>query len=104
MCSGEESVDELKIHECQYQGSGIRIESSRSYFHKRFTWQLVITRQATEFDLENNHELEQVGEEIWSTVVEINNCPYCGEKLRRTILDSIKYAHFDSSGWSVDIS
>ena len=97
-------MDKFKFHECQYQSAGIRIERSRSYFHKHFTWQLVISRQANELDLENNHELEQVGEEMWSTVIEINYCPYCGEKLRRAILSSIEYAHFDSSGWSIDIS
>ena len=100
MCSDEVMMDKFSIHECKYQGPGIRIERSRSYFHEDFTWQLVITREANELDLENNHELEQVGEVIWSTVVEINNCPYCGEILRDANLESIEYALFDSSGWS----
>jgi len=103
MYSDDGMMDEFKIHECPHQDSGVRVEYSRSYFHEHFTWQLVISRQATELDLENNHQLEQVGEEMWSTVVEINNCPYCGATLRRDVLDSIKYAHFDSNGWSIDI-
>jgi len=104
MCLNEETMDKFAVHECQYQDSGIRIEFSRSYFHEHFTWQLVVTREATELDLEMNHELEQVGDQIWSTVIEINNCPYCGEKLRRSALDSIEYAHFDSSGWEIDVT
>ena len=97
------NMKNFKIHECNNQGPGIRVEYSRSYFHERATWQLVVAREATEYDLENNHYLENVGDEIWSTVIEINNCPYCGEKLREESLDSIEFAHFDSSGWSVDI-
>ena len=97
-------MDKLTVHECQYQDPGIRIEFSRSYLHERFTWQLIITKESTELDIEQNHHLEQVGDQIWSTVVEINHCPYCGEKLRHAPLESIKYAHFDFSDWETDIT
>ena len=92
-------MSKFRIHECQYQGPGIRIEHSRSYLHDRFTWQLVVTREASAYDLENNHYLEHLGDEVWSTVVEINNCPFCGIKLRDEQLSDIDFAHFDSSGW-----
>ena len=95
---------EYQIHDCLQQRPGVRIERSRSYFHSDFTWQLVITREATEEDLQNNNHLENVGDEIWSTVVEINNCPFCGEELRKEDLSTMEYAHFDSSGWSIDVT
>ena len=98
----EDNMSIFRIHECQYQGPGIRIEYSRSYLHDRFTWQLVVTREASAYDLENNHYLEHLGDEVWSTVVEINNCPFCGMKLRDEQLSDIDFAHFDSSGWSVE--
>ena len=56
-------MGKLKIHECQFQVPGIRVEYSRSYFHKKFTWQLVITKEATEVDLEYDSYLENVGDE-----------------------------------------
>lgn len=97
-------MNEFKIHKCRYQHAGVRIEYSRNYSHDNYTWQLIITREATELDIENNHILEQVGETIWDTFVEINNCPYCGEKLRHTALETIEFTHFDFSNWSVVIS
>lgn len=97
------TVDELEIHECRFQGSGIRIEKSRNYFHDGSTWQLVVTREATEEDLANNHYLEVVGEGIWSIVVEISNCPYCGKELRNDKAKDIRFVLFDSTGFSVKI-
>ena len=97
-------MNKSKIHKCQYQSAGIIIEYSPSYSHNHFTWQLVITREATELDIENNHILEQVGDTIWNTFVEINNCPYCGENLRNTALETIEFTHFDFSSWSAVIS
>jgi hypothetical protein len=94
----------FRIHECPFQGPGIRIEHSRSYFHDKFTWQLVVTREASARDLDHNHHLENPGDELWSTVVEVNNCPFCGLKLREDKLSNIDFSHFDSSGWSVESS
>lgn len=42
---------------------------------------MVVEREATEEDLEENHVLEEVGESIWTFTAEIYNCPYCGSEL-----------------------
>ena len=96
-------MKDFKIHTCKFQSEGVRIEKSRSYFHEEFTWQLVITREATEDDLNNNHHLENFGDEIWSVVTEINNCPYCGCKLRGKPKNDGEFCLFDSSGFSVEV-
>ena len=89
-------------HVCKAQSSGVRVEYSRCTFHEKFTWQLVVAREATEEDLEENHYLEEVGEELWSTVIEINNCPFCGKKLRDKKSTELGFVHFNSAGWSVE--
>ncbi len=91
----------FEVHECTFLSPGIRIEKSRSYFHDDFTWQIVVEREATEKDLEENHYLENVGDPIWSVVVEINHCPYCGEQLRENKIGNKAFDLFDSSGWSM---
>jgi len=48
-------------HACEAQTDEIRIEFSDDIFQDNFTWQLVISRGATESHLENNHYLENVG-------------------------------------------
>lgn len=88
-------------HECSYHHQGIRVEKSRSHFHEKFTWQLVIEREATEEDLEENNYLENIGDTIWSVVAEIDYCPYCGEQLNQEKDENKEFALFDSSGWSV---
>lgn len=44
------------------------------------------------------------GDDIWSIMLEITHCPYCGEKLPGLEkIDNIsygKFSHIDSSGWS----
>jgi len=94
-------MNEFEIHECSYQFPGIRVEKSRSYFHEEFTWQLVIEREATEKDIEENHYLENIGDQLWSVVAEINYCPYCGMRLNEMEHKQKSFALFDSSGWSV---
>jgi len=89
-------------HVCKAQGSGVRVEYSRGTFHEKFTWQLVVAREATEEDLEKNHHLEEAGEELWSTVIEINNCPFCGKKLRNEKSADLGFVHFNLAGWSVE--
>ncbi len=90
-----------EVHECTCQFSGIRIEKSRDYFHEDFTWLIVIERVATEMDLEENHYIENIGDQIWSVVAEINHCPYCGMQLSECKKEKKNFALFDSSGWSV---
>ncbi len=67
-------------------------------------WNLIIRRESTETDLENNHYLEEAGETIWETILEISHCPYCGEHLDNsgTICEG-KFLHRDCSGYSMKI-
>jgi hypothetical protein len=67
-------------------------------------WNLIIRKEASKEDLEENHYLEEVGEIIWETILEISHCPYCGEALGKTgTVVSGKPIHRDYSGWSVTI-
>jgi hypothetical protein len=90
-------------HICKLQPISTRVEYSRDSFHGDFTWQLVLSREATKEDLENNHCLENVGEELWSLVAEINNCPYCGLSLSKPKKDDGEYILFNSIGGSVNV-
>ncbi|SEO41326.1 hypothetical protein SAMN04490369_108612 [Vreelandella aquamarina] len=67
-------------------------------------WCLVIERVATEDDLQVNQYLEEVGDTLWTTAVEIKCCPYCGVGLTdaRSVMSSEDFGYFihiDSSGW-----
>jgi len=68
------------------------------------TWRLEIQREATEADLEGNHALEMVGEIIWTTMLEITHCPYCGNRLIEPEFqlpgDFGRFVHIDNSGWN----
>lgn len=65
-------------------------------------WVLSLYREATDDDLEQNHHLEQVGDLIWNTRVEIRHCPFCGAPLAQAEIPAQPSAptHYDSSGWS----
>jgi len=76
------------------------MEKDAGYFRKSENWVLVVSRSATEEDLEENHYLEEVGEEIWSTVVEISHCPYCGKSLGAIRSREAEIAHFDFNNWN----
>jgi len=89
-----------RAHRCSCQTPGIRIERDGSYFGNDDVWVLVVAREATDEDLEEDHYLEGIGEELWSTVVEIAHCPYCGEKLGEVGSEEVEFAHFDSSDWN----
>ncbi len=74
-----------------------------NYFGKEDNWVLVIVRSATEDDLVENHYLEEVGEDIWCTAVEISHCPYCGiylGEIRGDAANTVKIAHFDYRSWN----
>ncbi|MBF0266089.1 MAG: hypothetical protein HQL46_12525 [Gammaproteobacteria bacterium] len=95
----------MNTHECEnLPPQGIYIECSDCKAEKKIIWNLYIQREATESDLEENHYLETEGEAIWTTILEITHCPYCGIHLPG--LDNIdkksygKFTHIDSSGWS----
>jgi predicted aldo/keto reductase-like oxidoreductase len=96
-------MSEYQRHRCNFQNDGIRIKKPRSHFHENFSRQLVISRETIKDDLENHHCLENIGQEIWTTVIEINNCPFCGEKLREKKIKYCEFSLFDSTGISVDI-
>ena len=79
------------------------MENSRYGPNEAFTWKLVVTRESTEEDLESNHHLENVGEDMWSVVVEINNCPFCGKELRAEKSEEMDFELYDSTGVSIRI-
>lgn len=94
-----------ELHECESLPiNGVRvIWAMDNIIRKCHTWQLVIQREATETDLMNNHYLEEEGQTIWTTQLEITHCPYCGKKLidgkRTDFNDYGQFVHFDRTGW-----
>lgn len=94
------------IHDCgQIPNSGIAIRCGSAFFENEdLSWCLFIERLATEEDLQENHYLEEIGEQIWTTAVEIKFCPYCGVELLTNkpggLTEEFGYfVHIDSSGW-----
>ncbi len=97
--------ENFKKHECaHFPDKGVYIYFSDN---GKPAWKLHIQREATESDLEENHYLESEGEAIWTTMLEIIHCPYCGIQLPG--LEKIdeesygKFQHIDSSAWSSKI-
>ena len=95
-----------RYHECDHiPKKGIIIVYNNQFGQRRDepVWHLVIQREATEADLEENHYLEEVGETIWSTELEITHCPYCGQKLFDPETNGIEgygqFKHIDCTGW-----
>lgn len=69
-------------------------------------WCLVIEREATEADLEKYPILQHVGETVWTTVIGISHCPYCGDRLAATFKPSpraAQFRHLDHTGWDSKI-
>ncbi len=95
----------LKEHRCPAMpDNGVVIYHHRHpRIRKTSTWQLWILREATEQDLEANSVLNEVGETIWETIIEIAHCPYCGQCLpaekRDLPPDFGKFVHMDHSRW-----
>jgi len=98
-----------KLHQCETMPKvGVHIVYSKDDFcRKGGTWRLVIRREATEDDLIENHHLEEEGQTIWETYLEITHCPYCGEFLydsQEIIFEDIgKFVHCDYSEWKCKI-
>ncbi len=90
----------FKMHRCpSMQKSGVEVAYSENGIGGgEAAWILIIRREATEEDLEENHNLEIVGDTIWETMLEISHCPFCGEQLGETG-DSCKgnFMHLDHS-------
>lgn len=97
---------EWKLHECEkLPAIGVQILYSMDEVHRKAkTWQLTIRREATEDDLEKNHILEEIGETIWETTIEITHCPFCGENLLDKndveYKDLGLFAHYEHSEWN----
>ena len=64
--------------------SGVFVAFDEGFGNTRLeAWHLHLTREATEDDLEENSNLEEIGESIWTVCVEVSFCPYCGEQLNK---------------------
>lgn len=92
----------FKAHKCHLMPeTGVYISFT---FEQDSTWILTIQREATEQDVEDNHYLEDIGDIIWMTELEIRCCPYCGEVLeelagaKKPVLG--EFQHLDCSSWS----
>ncbi len=98
---------EWELHQCEdMPTSGIQVLWSMDHAERKCkTWRLVIRREATEEDLENNHHLEEEGETLWETFLEITHCPFCGMKLfditDSNFEDYGKFVHYDHSEWNM---
>ena len=96
---------EWELHECESMpASGVEVLWSMDETDRKCkTWRLVIRREATEDDLMENNILEEEGEIIWETFLEITHCPFCGKKLYDSddndFEDYGKFVHHDYSEW-----
>lgn len=91
---------EFLTHECSYLPEDVIsiFCSDEVKEDGQLIWQMLISHKANEDDLENNHLLENVGDLIWQTSVQIQYCPYCGDKLERQLTQQKQpyYYHFDA--------
>ena len=73
---------EYEVHECpKLPKAGVQVIFDSQLNQSRRTWRLSIYMEANEEDLEENHYLENIGDLLGSTSVEIAFCPYCGKDL-----------------------
>lgn len=95
-----------KVHECsRIPSDNVSIVPTEQYLAEgRWQWCLVVHRDATEIDLNDNQYLESVGDVIWHTSVGISHCPFCGECLPGVQMSGqsteAEFLHVDFSGWS----
>ncbi|MFH2000391.1 MAG: hypothetical protein ABIK28_11965 [Planctomycetota bacterium] len=96
-----------KRHECdKLPDHGVQVIYSMDNVNRKTkTWRLIIRREATSDDLEDNPILEEEGQTLWETSLEIMHCPYCGDSLldvKDEIFEDLgKYVHTDYSAWHV---
>jgi hypothetical protein len=94
-----------ELHQCENMPkTGVQVLYSMDHAgRKAKTWRLIVRREATENDLQNNHILEEEGETLWETHLEIVHCPYCGEKLFKLDESNFEefgqFEHCDYSEW-----
>lgn len=95
-----------KDHKCEkLPANGVQILYSMDNVERNaMTWRLIIRREATEKDLEENHYLEEEGDILWETSLEIIHCPFCGENLlengSEVFEDLGRFCHYDHTGWN----
>jgi len=98
--------EDFQIHQCpKLPEKGVEVIFSRNGIDSYDSvWNLIIRRESTEDDLEENHHLEEIGETIWETILEISHCPFCGEILNKfkEICEG-RFLHRDCSSWSMKI-
>jgi len=95
-------------HTCaNLPAGGVAIVSSSQYgWVTEWEWCLVIDREATEADLEESHILEEVGETMWTTVIGVSHCPFCGDRLASTTgrcAPTVHFQHMDYTAWHTKI-
>lgn len=95
-------------HTCaNLPAGGVSIVSSSGYGRlTEWEWCLVIEREATEADLDEAPLLEQVGETMWTTVIGILHCPFCGDRLSSTLKPCpavAQFQHSDCTKWDSKI-
>lgn len=99
-------MNSYQLHECEkLPQNGVQIVYSMDNEERKdMTWRLIIRREATEDDLDENTILEEIGETLWETSLEIIHCPFCGKFLPeiagKTYPDHGKFMHYDFSGWA----
>ena len=72
----------FKQHDCDsLPESGVYIYIYIYIEDDDLAWTLNIQKEAIESDLEENSNLENIGNTIWLTRIGILYCPFCGEKL-----------------------
>lgn len=89
-----------KIHQCEYlPKSGISIFCSDEVSERESAiWLLYVTHEADEEELDSNHNLECIGDIVWQTQLEIQCCPYCGERLTSDLKQMNEAYHHYSPG------
>lgn len=94
-----------KLHECSnLPKKGVQVFYSMDHvIRQNKTWRLIVRREATSEDLMQNHILEEEGQTLWETYLEIAYCPFCGERLcdiqNTGYEDYGQFVHFDYSEW-----
>lgn len=90
-------------HKCIKLPEGAYVYKAQVGSNSELTWFLHLIREATEQDLEENHYLQEVGEDIWRVSAEISFCPYCGDHLYEGQPNEAAgdFSLYDSSGYCI---